>query len=101
MWFGVIAPIDTKIEGPLSVWKSSRHADRGSCSKCGSSIFHRVPRMNHIVLGQGLFDDQVDWKMVRQVFHDDKPDHYDFGTGAPAYTARAAIIAFLLGRLPK
>lgn len=101
MWFGVNAPLDSQIDGPLKIWASSKHADRGYCAECGSSIFHRVQRMEHLVLGQGLFDDQTGWKMVRQVFDDERPHHYEFGTGAPAFTAKAALLAFLAGKLPK
>ena len=71
------------------------------CPECGSSIWHRPKVGKTPTLGQGLFDDQAGWTRSREIFVDNKPDHYAFGAPAKALTGAATIIAYLLGRLPK
>lgn len=52
--------------------------------------------------GQGLFDDQQNWALGREIFCDEKPDHYALASkGQTALTGWGTIWAFLLGRLPR
>lgn len=101
VWMGVLPVAPPEISGPVACWKSSNIADRGFCRECGSSIWHRPFGTNRPTLGQGLFDDQTGWTMARQICFEEKPDHYEFGTSAPAFTGWGTIVAFLTGRLPK
>ena len=98
---GVLCEDLIEISGPVETWVSSRTADRGFCRRCGSNIWHRSKLMKQPTLGLGLFDDQEGWRMTRQIFTNEKPQHYDFGNAAPAFTGWGTLWAFLCGRLPK
>lgn len=101
VWMGVRTIDPPVIEGAVKVWQSSRLADRGICQTCGSAIWHRPGNTDKLVLGQGLFDDQSGWQLNRQIFVDEKPDHYGFGNTGTVMTGWAAIWMFLSGRMPK
>jgi len=98
---GVIPESEPEVNGEVTVWTSSRWAERGFCAACGTSIWHRPRGAKAPTLGQGLFDDQNGWTRTREIFVDEMPEHYAFGTPAQAFTGVGAIIAYLLGRLPK
>ena len=101
VWMGVVAHEEPEITGTPQIWTLSRMAERAFCPECGSSIWYRPKVGKTPTLGQGLFDDQADWTRSREIFVDNKPDHYAFGAPAKALTGAATIIAYLLGRLPK
>ncbi len=101
VWMGVLAGKTAEIEGPVAVWKSSAWADRAHCKTCGTAIWHRLRATGDTTLGQGLFDDQEGWEMKREIFCNEKPDHYAFGSGALAYTGWGFLWALLTGRLAK
>jgi len=101
VWMGVRTTKSPQIEGPVKIWKSSKLADRAICENCGSAIWHRPLGTDKPVLGQGLFDDQVDWSLNRQIFVDSKPDHYGFGDTGKIMTGWAAIWTLLTGKMPK
>lgn len=101
VWMGVRAGTDAKIEGPVTIWKSSAWADRAHCQKCGTAVWHRFRPTGDTTLGQGLFDDQTGWTRGYEIFYDDKPDHYGFGEDAKAYTGVGFLFALLTGKLAK
>ncbi|MGB0798911.1 MAG: GFA family protein [Planktomarina sp.] len=101
VWMGVLAGKTAEVSGDVQVWKSSAWADRGHCPKCGTAIWHRFRATGDTTLGQGLFDDQSDWQMTREIFSNEKPDHYEFGSGAVAYTGWGFLCALLTGKLAK
>lgn len=91
-----------QIDGQLTVWQSSRHGERASCATCGGAVYFRSRLGSGLTLfGLGLFDDQDGWTMTRQICAEDRPDHYDFGAPAPAFTGWGTIWAILTGRLPR
>jgi len=101
VWMGVTVPKDTAISGPLQIWSSSSIADRAFCGSCGTSIWHRPKPGSIMVLGQGLFADQTDWTMNRQIFADAQPDHYGFGEQGVVLTGWGTLWAILSGKMPR
>jgi len=99
---GVICDEIIELEGPLQTWASSKIGQRAFCGTCGSSVWHRFNNSEQWTFGQGLFDDQSDWKLSHELFADARPDHFAFADeGQKAFTGWGTLWAFLLGRLPK
>jgi hypothetical protein len=48
---------DVSITGPISTFYSSEHLERGSCSRCGSSVFSRRTAVGVIGLTVGSLDE--------------------------------------------
>ncbi|ABF63218.1 glutathione-dependent formaldehyde-activating GFA [Ruegeria sp. TM1040] len=102
VWMGVVCTKVLSIEGPVRSWESSRIGSRGSCRYCGSSLWHKPRHSEHYTFGQGLFDDQTGWYLRREIFSDEKPDHYALADkGQTALTGWGTLWAVILGRLPK
>lgn len=102
VWMGVVCDELIEIDGPLREWSSSGIASRGFCERCGSSIWHKLRSTRKFTFGQGLFDDQQGWRLSREIFADDRPDHYALADeGQAAFTGWGTLWAALLGRLPK
>jgi len=84
---------DVTIEGEehVSIFSSSEWAERGFCKQCGTHLFYRLKKHTHYAIPVGLFDDGDQWKLVEQVFIDEKPGFYSFAedtrnlTGAEAF----------------
>lgn len=101
IWMGVVSEIET-LEGPVQIWKSSKIAERAFCSECGSSVYHKPNIAKGFTFGQGLFDDQEGWTLVREIVADDQPSHYALADrGQKAFTAWGTLMAVITGRLPK
>ena len=98
---GVLAGKIARIEGPVKVGRSSAFADRAHCETCGTAIWHRFRPSGEVTLGQGLFEDQTGWRMVREIFCHERPAHYAFGGAATAYTGWGFLWALITGRLAK
>lgn len=71
---------DVRFEGEehISVYASSRWAERGFCRQCGTHLFFRIRETGQHMMPVGLFDDQQDLVFDRQVFIDQKPGYYEF-----------------------
>jgi len=102
VWMGVVCDEILEINGPVTEWKSSKIASRGFCGQCGSSIWHKVNLMDKFTFGQGLFDDQSNWHLSREIFEDRRPKHYALtDKGQTALTGWGTLWAALMGRLPR
>jgi len=102
VWMGVVCEKVLELDGPVESWISSKIASRGFCKACGSSIWHKPKHSKCYTFGQGLFDDQSEWAMRREICSDDQPSHYHFAdSGQKAFTAWGTFIALIFGRLPK
>lgn len=83
---------ETVIEGEehLTIWKSSDWAERGFCSKCGSSLFYRLtvpgPMQGEYHFGAGTLDDWGDLKIAGEIYIDKKPAAYAFAGDHPRMT---------------
>ena len=71
---------DVRIDGAenLSVFDSSKWAERGFCSSCGTHLFYRIKETGQHMMPVGLFDNDDDLVFRSQVFIDEKPSFYQF-----------------------
>ncbi len=69
----------------LSWYASSDWAERGFCSRCGSSLFWRPTRGNSAwtSIMAGTLDGPTHLKTERHIFVADKSDYYAIGDGVP------------------
>ena len=65
-------------EEDVSVFESSKWAERGFCRKCGSHLYYRLKESNEFHMPVGLFDDDQGRVFDHQVFIDEKPSFYSF-----------------------
>jgi len=66
-------------------FQSSKHARRGFCSICGSSLFFDVPGADWIGISMGAFDGQTGVTLSSHIFVEDKGDYYDIADGLPQH----------------
>ena len=65
-------------EENITVYDSSKWAERGFCKQCGSHLFYRLKENQQHMVPVGLFDNQEDFVFENQVFIDKKPAFYSF-----------------------
>ncbi len=70
--------IDFDGEDNISVFDSSRWAERGFCRNCGTHLFYRLKESGAHMVPVGLFEDSTGLVFETQVFIDEKPDYYAF-----------------------
>ena len=86
---GVMLSINVGINGlkiaddsTLGVYKSSDWAERGFCTKCGSSLFWRLtmegPAKGTTAVCAGTLDDHSGLTLTHEVYIDKKPAGYSF-----------------------
>jgi hypothetical protein len=73
------------IEGADNVtwYRSSDEAQRGFCSRCGSSLFWRPEGRETISISAGSLNAPTGMKTVRHIFAADKGDYYTIADGVP------------------
>jgi hypothetical protein len=71
---------DVRFEGAdrIVVYDSSRWAERGFCSACGTHLFIRVKGNGRYIMPAGLFPVEAELRFDHQIFIDKKPAYYDF-----------------------
>ncbi len=71
---------DVVIDGAenVSVFDSSKWAERGFCKLCGTHLFYRLKGTGQHMIPVGLFDDSDDLVLDHEVFIDEKPAFYSF-----------------------
>src|SRR5690349_4534517 len=83
-------------EDAITIFKSSDWAERGFCSRCGSSLFYRVtakgPYEGVTVLAVGALDDANGLSFDEELCIDRKPDSYAFA-GEHKYKTEAEMFA--------
>lgn len=72
--------IDVSFEGEenISVYNSSKWAERAFCKKCGSHLFYRLKLREQYFVPVGLFENEGTFDFTHQVFIDKKPSFYSF-----------------------
>lgn len=60
----------------LRWYRMSPKTDRGFCKECGSGLFWRPVKADHMALTPGTLDDSKDLKTAGQIFCADKGDYY-------------------------
>ncbi len=59
-------------------YDSSAWAQRGFCSRCGSSLFYYLKAMDRYFMWVGTFDDQTPFRLAGEIYIEEKPAGYDF-----------------------
>ena len=67
----------------LAWYRSSDHAERGFCTRCGSSLFYRPIGGDHVSVAMGALDQPTGTHLRRHIFVADKADYYEIGDGLP------------------
>ena len=81
----------------VTVYSSSKWAERGFCKQCGTHLFYRLKNSNFCNFTAGLFKETDDFKFQVQIFVDAKPPCYDFANQTAMMT-EAEVIAMFAGK---
>lgn len=73
-------------ESFITVYDSSPWAERGFCSRCGSSLFYRLKQGKGYHMPVALFDESQDLNFAIQVYIDKKPAYYSFSNETAVMT---------------
>ena len=82
-------------EDSISVYASSRWAERGFCKNCGTHLFYRyrADGKKPYMMPAGLFDND-DFELNLQIFTDKKPAGYEFVNDTRQMTEAEIMAAF-------
>lgn len=75
-----------KGEENVSVFDSSKWAERGFCNKCGTHLFYRLKQGQQYIMPVGLFDEDEMFMFDHQIFIDEKPSFYSFANATEDMT---------------
>ena len=81
-------------EENISVYDSSKWAQRGFCKVCGSNLFYRLKNHDYINFNLGLLENSENFKFTTQIFIDSKPDNYSFADDTKMMTEKEVLEAF-------
>ena len=75
-------------EDGLAWYQGSPWAERGFCSKCGTSLFWRLAQNpdQMLIVSVEAFDEASDLTLERHIYIDSKPERYDFADSQPRIT---------------
>ena len=80
----------------LAVFDSSDWAERAFCRACGTNIFFHVKELDDYDVNTGTFDDASSFKMIGEIFIEEKPTFYEFDGDHPKLTGAEAVKKFSL-----
>ena len=80
--------------GKVTIYDSSKWAERGFCSVCGTHLFYRLKGNGLHFLPVGLFADDLPFVFDRQVFIDEKPGFYCFANETRELTGAEVFALF-------
>lgn len=69
----------------ITVYDSSEWAERGFCSKCGTSLFYHLKEADHYVVCTGLFAETA-FELEGEIYVDENPGGYAFAGEHPRLT---------------
>ena len=72
-------------EDKLVWYRASDFAARGSCPRCGTTLFWLRDGAETISIAAGTLDEDGGVKVERHIFVADKGDRYEIGDGLPQY----------------
>ncbi len=81
-------------DADLGLYQSSEWGERGFCKKCGTSLFWKMRGKDHYVVSVEAFDDTSDFRLVSEIFVDEKPAHYAFANDTKKMTGAEVMAAF-------
>ncbi|NUB15625.1 GFA family protein [Azospirillum brasilense] len=84
--FGAYIPIPRgtvviKAQDPLSWYRSSAKAQRGFCSRCGSSLFWSGDESGLFDIAAGTLDQPTGLTTLRHIYAEDQGDYYAIDDG--------------------
>mgnify|MGYP003543837401 FL=1 len=90
---------DVQIEGAsnIATFRSSEWAERAFCSKCGSHLYYRLIPANDHILSAGLFQEEISFQFVEQIFIDRKPASYTFSNQTENLTEAEVFVKYAPG----
>jgi hypothetical protein len=65
---------------------SSAWAERGFCTRCGTSLFYHLKARDQYILWLGTFDDLSPFRLTGEIYVDEKPDCYALAGSHPRLT---------------
>ena len=98
-YLGVQCGSDVEFDGEEHIvrYRSSPHAERGFCGRCGSNLFFKyLPNGNYGLLA-GLFDRLDGFTFSEEIFVDEKPGYYDFAGERERLTGPEVLAKFGVG----
>ena len=84
-------------ETALSWYASSDWAERGFCSRCGSSLFYRMKQGDMLIAWIGSFEDQTPFELAGEIYIDAKPPGYAFAGEHPRHTEEEFLSSLGMG----
>ena len=72
-------------DASLKWYQSSKIADRGFCSNCGSQLFYRPKNFNRMAVLAGCFDGDLNMDIEEHIFVEFKGDYYKIEDDKPQY----------------
>ena len=67
-------------------YDSSEWAQRGFCSQCGGNLFYYLKEAASYHMWVGTFDDQAPFRLIAEIYIEDKPEGYGFAGDHPRMT---------------
>lgn len=74
-------------DGALSWFRSSSFAQRGFCSRCGSSLFWKRDDAPYTAIMAGTLDGDTGLRIAAHIYTADKGDYYALDDGIPCFPA--------------
>ncbi len=81
-------------DADLGLYRSSAWAERGFCKKCGTSLFYKLQGKDDYIVSTEAFDDTSGFKLVSEIFIDEKPAHYAFANVSKKITGAEVMAAY-------
>ena len=88
------ARVEIDGEENISVFDSSKWAERGFCRNCGTHLFYRLKESRQHMIPVGFFEDSKSLTFEGQVFIDEKPDYYEFSNKTKELTGAELFALF-------
>ena len=78
----------------ISRYQSSKFAERGFCSYCGTHLFYYFIAAEEYFLSLGIIEADIDFNFNCQIFFDNKPDYYQFADSTQVLTDQEVYESF-------
>ncbi len=88
-----------RVDGPVTLYRSSEWAQRAFCSECGSALWYETVHDGHRNLAAGLFDNAGGGVLAMEFNVDCKPQGYAM-SGDHERLTEAETLALFVGDAP-
>lgn len=83
-----IQDLSIQRDDTLRWYRSSAHAERGFCSRCGGNLFWRPDSGVHVSIMAGTIDVPTELSAIAHIHTSDASDYHSIADGLPAYAGR-------------